>query len=126
MTPDLVATLSARSYASMKVSIGGDDKTIDWVSSDENRQHSFKITGIKRGNAEQKLKIKWDGSPIDVDVDGSLTVKIPEKGFFGLVSHRLTYSPEQAVYIYFSDPLEPKQDLRGLVQTNHAGASIGY
>jgi len=120
LSADYLAT--AKLAEIMKVSIGGDDKTIDWVSSDENRQHSFKITGIKRGNAEQKLKIKWDGSPIDVDVDGSLTVKIPEKGFFGLVSHRLTYSPEQAVYIYFSDPLEPKQDLRGLVQTNHDGS----
>ena len=106
----------------MKATFGGADKTIDWVSSEENRQHTFKITGLQRGSTEQLLSIKWNGSPIGVDVDGSMEVKIPEKGFFGMVSHRMTYSPEQAVFIYFSDPLDPKQDLRGLVQSNHDGS----
>ena len=103
----------------LKATYEGQDKTIDWVSEQENRQHTFKITGIKRGDVKKKLNIKWDGSPIKVDNSSEMTVDVPDKNFFGKISDRMTYTPEQAIYIYFSDPLDPRQDLRGLVESNH-------
>ncbi|SDB91503.1 alpha-2-macroglobulin [Williamwhitmania taraxaci] len=103
----------------LKATFEGENKTIDWVSEQENRQHTFKITGIKRAESKKELTLKWSGSSINVDNSGDMTVSVPDKNFFGRISDRMVNIPEQAIFIYFSDPLDPRQDLRGLVESNH-------
>jgi uncharacterized protein YfaS (alpha-2-macroglobulin family) len=87
---------------------------IKWDHSD-NLVHKFSITGILRSNKSQELTLEWDGTPGGVKQKGSSIVSILPAGEFAVLDV-ITHSGEnQKVDIIFSDPLDPSQELDGLI-----------
>jgi len=97
---------------------GGKKMEINWNNEPGNHSFSFRINGIARNNTSNLLRLSWSGSAINVDLKGQLDVTVPSTDFFGKLSDRVSSGTEKAIVIYFSDPLDPGQDLRGIITTN--------
>jgi uncharacterized protein YfaS (alpha-2-macroglobulin family) len=101
----------------LEATFNGRKMDISWTSEAGNHQHSFRIAGIQRGNSPGNLRLAWDGKPVKVDLSGELDIPVPATDFFGKLSERIDAGAERSLIIYFSDPLDPGQDIRGLVST---------
>ncbi len=98
---------------------------ITWVHESNKTTHRFSVDGIQRGEQPEKVVLKWNGSPMGLDIKGEKTVDIPALGDFKVVDVKVIQSPEQYAVLQFSDPLMEKQALEGLV-TLTGGAALKY
>jgi uncharacterized protein YfaS (alpha-2-macroglobulin family) len=90
--------------------------TVRWIHHDNRREHSFVVEGIVRGENPSEVKIRWDGGPVGVDKKGEQIVPVPALSTFAVLQARAVQEEEEYVEIRFSDPLDARQDLRGLIQ----------
>jgi hypothetical protein len=95
--------------------IGSKAMNIKWQHSPTKKEHIFVIDSIERNESTQQLIINWDGNIIRVKKKGSEKVEIPAIDDFKVLDAVLQSDPDQYFTIYFSDPLNPSQNLEGLV-----------
>jgi alpha-2-macroglobulin len=88
---------------------------ISWTHNPESKTHHFKVDSITRGEDASKVDLKWDGSPIGADNSGKEEVKIPSIYDFSVLEANIEQEPNQYVAVRFSDPIDPKQDMTGLI-----------
>jgi alpha-2-macroglobulin len=89
---------------------------IEWEHRPEENLHLFSVKGIKRSGSETKVVVEWNGNPIRVDEKGSQDVEVPALGDFRLIQTQVIHQPDQKVKLIFSDALDSKQDLEGLIE----------
>ncbi len=100
----------------LEASFGGKALTIAWNHAPESQRHAFKITGIQRQAEVAKLTLKWDGKPIAVANTGSQEIDVPGRDQFVVIqAQALEEATRRSVVVQFSDALDPKQNLKGLV-----------
>ncbi len=87
---------------------------ITWDHSD-NLIHKFTIRGIDRDVKEQVLNIEWDGSAGGTNQKGYKTVAVPPSGYFNVIDIIRYPGTSPRIDIVFSDPLDPSQELDGIV-----------
>lgn len=93
----------------------GETKEITWESSGDGKSHNFWVEGIAQGATAGVLLLKVDGDPLGIDFSQDTEVPIPVKGEFGVVAHEVFQAPEQSLEIRFSEILDSKQNLQGLI-----------
>jgi uncharacterized protein YfaS (alpha-2-macroglobulin family) len=79
--------------------------------------HSFRVTGIVKKAAAQRLKVAVDGASIGADFRRDIEEEVPAKTAFSVLSARVVDAPERCIEVSFSDPLLASQDFRGFVRT---------
>jgi hypothetical protein len=87
---------------------------IDW-DHESATEHSFIIDSVERKKTGEKVEVSWNGKPVDINIEGSREFIIPALGEFVFMEYKIVQHPDQYVSLLFSDPLEPDQDLEGLV-----------
>lgn len=112
-TSDIANASLIQKCLSIEYNIGKD--TIRWEHSADGVMHRFIIPNIKQTEVEQKFKIEWSGSPLDLDQKGSNEVTIPSSKGLLLVDFRVINEPDQIIKLYFNNPLDPNQSLDGLI-----------
>ncbi len=115
-------TLSTSDYADSEavektVNAVQDGKTLKltWAHLNEGRQHTFTIEEVERKEAASKVALSIDGKPLSVDRTDSKEIEIPALGDFKVTNVRVEQSSNQHVVIQFSDPLNEKQNVEGLI-----------
>ena len=91
------------------------NKKISWTHDAANKTHHFVIDSIARGNEENTLIVQWNGEPVGAKNKGEKVIKIPSVNSFKLMDLSLTNEPDQVITLYFSDPVNPHQNLKGLI-----------
>ena len=99
----------------LTVKQGGKKLPITWVHSEDGKDHEFTISDIHRGNEASEVVLSWDGDDIGVDKQDNMTVTIPALGDFSVTTARVMQGDNLYVELQFSDPLDPSQDLNGLI-----------
>lgn len=89
--------------------------SISWIHAGENNEHQFKIDSVQRGEEASEVWIKWDGDKIGAKNSDKMMVKIPSIYDFFAIDAKVVQEPDQYVSIRFSDPIDSKQDLKGLI-----------
>lgn len=89
---------------------------VSWEHDAAGRAHRFMVDSIARRTSSYKLQLNWNGSPINIDVAEKKEIEIPAKGDFKLLDVMVLPLPEQRVICRFSDPLDEKQNLEGLIR----------
>ncbi len=97
---------------------------IQWQHAPNNKEHNFTIAGIERGNEAKQLQLVWDGKQIGVDSQGKHAIDIPSINEFKLVDVRVVQDARSHIEIQFSDQLDRKQNLRGLIQVSQDSANL--
>ncbi|HET8865436.1 MAG TPA: MG2 domain-containing protein [Gracilimonas sp.] len=93
----------------------GSSLKIDWEQDGAKRTHRFQINDIQRQQEETKLVLSWNGAPIGVDLNGEKTFDIIPIGAFELMDVMVFRDENPRVELTFSDPLDPRQNLNGLI-----------
>ena len=94
----------------------GSSLVVNWDDEESAKQRGFSVSGIKRKAENNNLIIAWDGSSIGVNDKGQRTFQVPAIGSFIVSSINPVQGSDQIIEINFSEKLNEKQDLRGLVQ----------
>jgi alpha-2-macroglobulin len=75
----------------------------------------FSADSIRRQDKEYNLQLAWEGSVIGSKSSGKIEIAVPAKGEFSVNKIEVQHLPSQAVHIWFSDYLDNRQNLKGLV-----------
>ena len=96
--------------------------TISWEHDESGTEHRFTVKAIPRETFATDLNLKWDGKALNAVGINSIGQKaLPVPSIKSFTVTRFETLSDQAdgkpyVSISFSDPLDPQQDLTGLVQ----------
>ncbi|MEX2603380.1 MAG: MG2 domain-containing protein, partial [Gracilimonas sp.] len=99
----------------------GNILAIDWKQDGAKRTHQFQINDIQRQQEKSELVISWDGSPIGADAKGKKSFDIIPIGAFELMDIMVFRDENPRVELTFSDPLDPRQNLNGMVSIDNTG-----
>ena len=109
---------------SVKAFQEGRELKINWTHhGEEGKIHHFTVDSVKRKEASGQMIVKYDGAKLGFDEEGEEVFDIPSLSDFKVVSISKAQQPEQSITIYFSDPLNPEQDINGLIHFT-SGESI--
>jgi alpha-2-macroglobulin len=90
-----------------------------WTSHSSRTQHKLEIRGIQRKLEESSnLQISWDGSSLGVPESWTQNFNIPSLSDFSLLEVEVFKEPETYILATFSDPINPGQELIGMVSLN--------
>jgi uncharacterized protein YfaS (alpha-2-macroglobulin family) len=100
----------------ISASLGGSNKKVKLNNYGDLKRYNFTIDSIERKETARDITINWDGKEIGSDEKGSKTMRVPALGDFTITNVTNTSEPDQIISIQFSDPIDPVQDLNGLIR----------
>lgn len=95
--------------------VGNKNQKIRWSHTSETT-HEFIVDSIARKDEQQQLSMVWDGNAINIDTKGTQTFDILALGDFQLMRVSGQNDKKQEITLEFSDPIDAKQELEGLIQ----------
>ncbi|MDE2793814.1 MAG: MG2 domain-containing protein [Gemmatimonadota bacterium] len=93
----------------------GDELEIRWQHGPDSLEHRFTIEGVTRGPRNEVVRLRWNGSHIGVSARGREDLVVPARDIFRVTRVHAESDERQLAVVRFSDPLEPGQNLDGLV-----------
>lgn len=99
----------------------GNSLKVNWMHTDEGRQHTFTVEDVARKDAASNVKLAVDGKSIGISQTQDVDVQIPALGDFKVTNVKVEQGSSQHVVIQFSDPLNEKQNLQGLIALADVG-----
>lgn len=105
----------------LKAKQGDRELPVTWDNTDRDAQYySFTIDSIAREAQDSALEISWRGKALGVENEGSESFDIPGLDKFEIVGAKTVSAPNAVLSLNFSEPLDPGQDLKGLVTIEKA------
>jgi len=89
---------------------------ITWSHAENGKQHDFMVEDVARQDKQNTVTLTTNGSPLGVDRTDDMSVDIPGLSDFKVTNVWVDQGASQHVVIQFSDPLNDKQSLQGLVR----------
>jgi len=86
-----------------------------WEHHLADRRSTFESAPVKRGSSPTNVSLVWDGGAIGAREKAEKKLVIPGSGDFQLLDSRSVNGDEEYVDLQFSDPVDPRQDLRGFI-----------
>jgi len=93
----------------------GKTLSVQWNHNSGENRHQFTIGEIQRKESTSTVDVSWNGKAVDVREKGEKQIEIPALNDFKLLGTTVIHQPEQQLKLYFSDPVDSKQDLEGLI-----------
>ncbi|MEZ5514080.1 MAG: MG2 domain-containing protein [Steroidobacteraceae bacterium] len=101
----------------LAATVGDAPVVIEWQHAPASRRHAFTIAGLAREQAAQTLTLRWDGQPIGAAAADTREIDIPARDQFSVTqAQALEQDGRRVVVTQFSDHLDAKQNLKGLVR----------
>ncbi|MDH5179069.1 MAG: MG2 domain-containing protein [Gammaproteobacteria bacterium] len=107
----------------LKAGIENQELAIEWQHSSNGREHTFTINNIRRKDDAQNLTLRWDGSVLGADNKGETIVEIPSLSDFKITRIRTIQDDQQYIMVEFSDRLDNRQNLNGLIRFENVKSS---
>ncbi|QZT36372.1 Ig-like domain-containing protein [Halosquirtibacter xylanolyticus] len=108
--------------AKAALSVESDKKyKIEWTS--VGSTFFYKVDNITRKDKPFNVTFKWNGKELDIDRTGKKTLTVPAMGDFKYQAIRVTSSTSPVITVSFSEPLNTKQNLKGLFRIS--GCKLG-
>jgi len=100
----------------------GDKLKVTWEHQSSGKVHKYTVDSVSRMEKPSEVLLEWDGNPIGAEEDKEEEITIPSLSDFEIMDIAVTHQPEQYVSLYFSDPIDERQDLEGLIhfESGHA------
>jgi len=98
---------------------------IKWQSSENNTKHTFNLAKVIRSNADDKVKLLFDGAAIGSDKEETKEIEIPSLDKFVVQGVEYISDKSNFVRILFSDPIM-EQDLEGYIGFKDDQPKIKY
>jgi uncharacterized protein YfaS (alpha-2-macroglobulin family) len=95
---------------------GGKSLRLTWTHNSDGKQHGFVVEDVERKEEATTVDLNVSGQPLGIVQSASEKVEIPALGDFKVTKAWVEQGSAQAVVIQFSDPLNEKQNLQGLIR----------
>ena len=102
----------------------GDGLEIRWQHDPDGMNHRFAVQGVTRGGSEDEVRLRWNGRDIGTPTRGFQDVPIPARDVFRVITARAESDDRQYALVRFSDPLDPNQNLNGLVSLGDESVTL--
>ncbi len=102
----------------------GDGLEIRWQHDLDGMNHRFAVQGVTRGGSEDEVRLRWNGRGLGIGTRGSRDVAIPARDVFRIITARAESDDRQYALVRFSDPLDPNQNLNGLVSLGDESVTL--
>ncbi len=90
---------------------------ITWTHDAANQKHEFAIGSIVRAVERRVMKVSWDGAPLGIATANAQELDVPGRNDFTVtMAQALQTNGQRRVIVQFSERLDPKQNLKGLVR----------
>ncbi len=90
---------------------------ITWTHNAGNQRHEFTVGSIVRAVQRRTMKVSWDGAPLGIKTADSRELEIPGRNDFAVTqAQALQTDGQRRVIVQFSERLDTKQNLKGLVR----------
>src|SRR5690606_5097086 len=86
-----------------------------WEHEPNGRYHRFVVDSVRRDEKASRVDIDWNAERIGSSDRGDIVFDVPSIGDLSLISSSTDGNDDQKAVLLFSDPLDPSQDLTGLV-----------
>ncbi|MEE4116675.1 MAG: MG2 domain-containing protein [Marinilabiliaceae bacterium] len=93
----------------------GKELDISWESAEEGNTFRFYVENVERKTKQDKVSLDFQGEAIGVSKKEQIRVDIPALDDFKVISTNITRGEENYISVLFSDPLDEKQNLNGIV-----------
>lgn len=94
----------------------GNVLAITWAHASDGKQHAFTIEEVARKEKASVVRLALDGKLIGTDQIADEEFSVPALGDFTVTNVKVDQGSSQSVVVQFSDPLNEKQNLDGLVR----------
>lgn len=98
----------------LKATQSGRKLNISWVHETQ-LTHHFIVDSIQRKEAPGEVQFAVDGTQIGCEENSTFVQRIPSLSEFDVFHSRVVQQPEQHAIIVFTDPLDKKQNVEGLL-----------
>ena len=88
---------------------------VNWTTGSDPHLHPFTIDSIARTVNDENVIIQWNGEALESEQKGEFNQQIPALGNFKVFFYNVLQQPEQYIQLQFSDPLDPNQNLDGII-----------
>ncbi|GAA4850784.1 MG2 domain-containing protein [Algivirga pacifica] len=96
----------------------GEGRAIDWKVGGKANTFHFTVNDIIRGKDDSEVELSFNGEAIGVDRSTEYEIDIPTLDTFEVTSTRIVRGNENYISVLFSDPINNRQNLNGLVAFN--------
>jgi hypothetical protein len=93
----------------------GKKKKVTWGKGYNNNEFFFYVDSVERKIKQGLLTVEWNGEPVKAMQQGKKDVVIPALGDFTVTEVTVVDQEDQYVRLSFSDPIDPSQNLKGIV-----------
>ncbi len=76
----------------------------------------YEVKNVKKGTESKKCKLQFDGTSLNIENKPTEEFDLPVKSLFEPISVSCTGVKEKTVSVYFSEKLDSKQNLNGLIE----------
>ena len=97
---------------------------IRWQHGPEGLNHRFAVQGVTRGGRDDEVRLRWDGRGIGASSRETRDIPIPAQDVFRMITVRAESDDRQYALVRFSDPLDPNQNLNGLVSLGEESITL--
>lgn len=87
-----------------------------WRHTNNNRVHYLDVDSLERRANKQEVQIRWSGHSMGMPNEGVETLHLASLESFKLLKTNVSQGAQQYISLFFSDPLDKNQDLRGLIK----------
>lgn len=94
----------------------GNSLKITWDHSGANNIHLFVVEDVARTDKKGEVQLAFDGSSIGIDKKETQELPVPSLDDFSVISSKFVSGTEDYISVMFSDPVDEKQGLQGLIQ----------
>ncbi|MBV6646263.1 MAG: hypothetical protein KI790_12485 [Cyclobacteriaceae bacterium] len=88
---------------------------INWEHTSKDNIHLFTIEDVTKSKQGSQVTISATGNPIKINKEEKLNIDIPSLDNYKVLSSRIVEGKEKYISVTFSDPINPRQNLNGLV-----------
>lgn len=121
-TTDYIEPALVEKFISVK--LGREKQEVSWDHSGKDI-HVFSVKNIRRTNDQQQLGVEWTGNEAGIKQKGGTVINVPPAGQFSVLDVLVSNNGNQRIDLVLSDPIDPIQELAGLVHLSVPGkASI--
>lgn len=92
---------------------------ISWQATGQSNLYIFAVENAVREEQAGQVKFALSGKPIGVEKQDELEVPIPALSDYKVISSRVVQGTENYISVLFSDPLQERQNLDGLVSISN-------
>ena len=100
----------------LQAKLGSKNMNLKWVHNEKGTIHQFVIDSIERPSMiDSKLTLDCDAKDLDVTYTSNLSLIVPSKSSFVLLSTKVQNDNDQYIALNFSNPVSQYQSLEGLI-----------